>query len=423
VSGFARLGRAGVLLAVVASAACVSGPSTPAVVSPSVSAVPTSTASPEPTGSIAAPSPSVIASPQATPDRSAPVVRANALGRLTGNWIFVGKQVPYAYHISAEVQIWAIPLDGGAPRLAFAYDVSTGGAPEAIFDNFPYLRRQFSPDGTRMVVSAGGQLVVVDLPTGRVTPLGTQGYFPSWSKDGSRIAFVFYLPVDQVVPPEEAIGVIPATGGPVTQLAKVGYSRQSVEWSPNGSLIMVAEPGRTTIIDAANGSVIRVIPGTASLGSSFAHWRSAASQIVLAAGNCDQTTMKLITLGDASEPYVTQLDTGKRCPELSIKDPRWNPARATELLYVATRAEQGRMPSEYRAHVLDTFSGRDFALPFDVYEATWTWDGERIAYVTANEQRGFGDSVALADRDGTGSRTLMGATGEDFFFSVASLSY
>jgi Tol biopolymer transport system component len=256
-----------------------------------------------------------------------------------------------------------------------------------------------------------------------VTPLGTQGYFPAWSKDGSRIAFVFYLPVDQVVPPEEAIGVIPATGGPVTQLANVGYSRQSVEWSPSGSLMMVAEPGRTTIIDAANGRVIRVIPEIASSGSSFAHWRSAASQIVVSTGTCDGTTTKLITLADASEPYVTQLDTGKRCPELSIHDPRWSPARATELLYVATRAEQGRMPSEYRAHVLDTYSGTDMALPFDVYEATWTWDGERIAFVTAKEQRGFGDALALAGRDGTGSRILMRAAGDDFFFSVASLSY
>jgi hypothetical protein len=351
------------------------------------------------------------------------VVRTKALGRLTGNWIFVGKQVPYAHNISAEVQIWAIPLDGGTPKLAFGYDVGLGGVPEAIFDNTPYLRRQFSPDGTRIVVSVRGELVVVDLPTGRVTSLGAQGYFPAWSKDGSRIAFVFYLPVDQVVPPEEAIGVIPATGGPVTQLAKVGYSRQSVEWSPSGSMMMVAETDRTTIIDAANGNVIRVIPEIASIGSSFAHWRSTTPQVVLAAGSCDRTTTKLVTMSDASEPFVIQLDTGKRCPELSIGDPRWNPARATELLYLATRAEPGRMPSEYRAHVLDTFSGTDIALPFNAYEATWTWDGAQIAYIARGADISYGSAVRLWRRDGSGERDVLKAGAGEAFFSLASLSY
>jgi hypothetical protein len=369
-----------------------------------------------------APSPSATASPRATPDPDAPWVRANALGRLTGDWIFVGKQVPYPQNIWAEVQIWAVPLDGGAPRLAFAYDVSNGGIPEAIFDNTPYLRRQFSPDGTRMVVSVGGQLVTVDLPTGRVTRLGVQGFYPAWSKDGSRIAFVYYLPVDQVVPPEEAIGVIPANGGSVTRVAKVGYSRRSVEWSPTGTMMLVADSTRMTIVDAANGNVLRSIPEVASTGSSFAHWRSPASQIVLATGSCDASTTKLFTMGDASEPYVGQLDSGTGCPELSINDPRWNPAGAHEILYVTTRAEPGRMPVEYRAHVLNTYYGTDLTLPFDAYEATWTWDGERIAYLTANAQRGFGDSLAIAGRDGTRSRTLLKAP-EGFFFSVASLRY
>ena len=401
--------------------ACTGAPSA-ATVAPTPLSSATAAPSPEPATPSALPSPSSTASARPTPDPAAPTVRANALGTLTGDWIFVGKQVPYAHNIWSEVQIWAVPLAGGAPRLAFAYDVSNGGVPEAIFDNTPYLRRQFSPDGTRMVVSVGGQLVTVDLRSGRVTSLGVQGFYPAWSKDGSRIAFLYYLPVDQVVPPEEAIGVVPASGGAVTQVAKVGYSRQSVEWSPTGTMMLVAEPARTTIVDAANGNVIRSIPDIASTGSSFAHWRQTASQIVLATGSCDAATVKLFTAGDASEPYVGQLETGKRCPELSINDPRWNPASAYEILYVATRAEPGRMPAEYRAHVLNTYYGTDVTLPFDAYEATWTWDGMRIAYVTANTQRGFGDTLAIAGRDGTGSRTLLKAP-EGFFFSVASLSY
>ena len=422
-----RLGAAGVLCVAVMTVACTGAPSAATATPASVSS-PTATTSAEPASPSATSSPSATPSPSpitsAGPDPAAPAVRANALGTLTGDWIFVGKQVPYPQNIWAEVQIWAVPLAGGAPRLAFAYDVSNGGIPEAIFDNTPYLRRQFSPDGTRVVVSVGGQLVTVDLRTGRVTSLGVQGYYPAWSKDGSRIAFIYYLPVDQVVPPEEAIGVIPAGGGAVTQVAKVGYSRQSVEWSPTGTMMLVAEPARTTIVDASNGNVIRSIPEVASFGSSFAHWRSSASQIVLATGTCDgAATMKLFTAADASEPYVGQLDTGKRCPQLPINDPRWSPASAYEILYVATRAEPGQMPVEYRVHVLNTYYGTDVTLPFDAYEATWTWDGKRIAYVTANPPRGFGDTLAIAGRDGTGFRTLLKAGADEFFFSLASLSY
>src|SRR5438093_4531605 len=284
------------------------------------------------------PSPNVIVEPERTPGASPsgspeltsspdPVpadynIRAYPLGRLSGNWIFVGKQVRRTDAVyRSQNQIWAVPLDGRPAKLAFTYDVATAGSPEAIFDNTPYLRRQFSPDGTRLVISIAAQLVVVDLVSGRVTFLGTSGYFPAWSKDGSRIAFVSYLPFAGFVPLEHGIFVVPLTGGAVTQLAKVGYSTQSVEWSPDGSMVIVAEPESTVIVVAANGNVVRLLTEIASYRSSFAHWRSAAPEIALATGTCDGATAQLVGLGNFSEAEHTLLDTGERCPELSIRDP------------------------------------------------------------------------------------------------------
>src|SRR5438093_2634226 len=420
----AGLGFAVALAIIGAAVSCTEGPgsASPPLQSPSPS--PSSNATVEPEATPAASpsgSPEVTSSPDPVPaDYN---IRAYPLGRLSGNWIFVGKQVrrtDAAYR--SQNQIWAVPLDGGPAKLAFTYDVGTAGIPEAIFDNTPYLRRQFSPDARRMVISIAGQLVVVDLVSGRVTFLGTSGYFPAWSKDGSHIAFVFYLPVDQVVPPEEAIGVIPAGGGPVTQLAKVGYSGRSVEWSPDGSMAIVAQMDRTVIVAAGTGKVLRELT-QAPYEHAFAHWRTTSPQIAFITARCDEATTKIIGLDDPMLPERMLLDTQAQCPALSIRDPRWNPAKASELLYVATRAEPGRMPHEYRAHLLDVVSGRDTVLPFDAYEATWTWDGERIAYLTANVQLGFGDSVNVSRRDGSGSRNLLTATGDDFFFSVASVNY
>ncbi len=423
---------------IVATAAC--GPE-PAAVSPdrAPSSTPTTTftLSPTPTN---APEPSVNpspiqeppANPSPAPDPPAPPlrapdpagrVRANALGRLSGNWVFVGKQVPYPHNIWAEVQVWAIPLAAGVPRVAFAYDVSLGGVPEAIFDNAPYLRRQFSPDGTRVVVSVNGGLVVVDLTSGQVQPLGVSGYFPSWSKDGSRIAYLFYLPVDQVVPPEEAIFVVAASGGPAKEIARVGYRRQSVEWSPDGSMLLVAQPDGMAIVDAANGKVVRRLTEVASYGSSFAQWTLGTPQITIASGDCDQTTTKLVGLDDVTAPVRTLLDTDERCPTLTVQDPRWNPASPRELLYVATRAQPGAMPHDYRAHLFDIRSGRDTTLPLSAYEATWTWDGAKIVYIAKSATGFYGDAVRLWPRDGSDERVLVTAGANEFFFSLASLSY
>ncbi len=198
---------------------------------PAPSASPTTRAESTPTVTPAfsvspLPSPSAIA--QATG------VRTNALGRLTGNWLFVGKQVPDAHNIRAEVQVWAIPLDGGLARFAFGYDVPLGGVPEAIFDDTAYLRRQFSPDGTRVVVSVHGQLVVVDLVSGRTNALGVSGYFPSWSKDGSRIAFLSRRRSETSFLRRTRSRRSRPAVGPVRQIAVVGYARHSVEWSPDG---------------------------------------------------------------------------------------------------------------------------------------------------------------------------------------------
>jgi WD40 repeat protein len=300
--------------------------------------------------------------------------------------------------------------------------VSLGGIPEAIFDNTPYLRRQFSPDGTRVVVSVSGQLVVVDLVTGQTKPLGVNGFLPSWSKDGSRIAFLFNTPVGTVVPPEGAIGVVPSGGGPVKQMAVVGYARQSVEWSPDGSTLMLALPDAIAIVDAASGRVIRRIDEIADAGSSFAHWRAKTPQLVISVTGCERATSRVIALDGVTSAPRTLVDTGERCASLTLRDPRWNPID-DEILYVSARAKAGSPPNEYRTHVVDAISGKDTVLPLLAWEATWTWDGAQIAYIARGADISYGSAVRLWRRDGGGEREVLKAGAAEGFFSLASLSY
>lgn len=406
------------VVAAIALVSCVTPPAGSAV-SPTPS---TATTSANPTAREPTPTASSVAlpSPSAAPQSTG--VRANPLGRLTGNWLFVGKQVPDEHNIRAEVQIWAIPLDGGTPKFAFGYQASLGGAPEAIFDNTPYLRRQFSPDGTRVVVSVDAKLVVVDLVTGQSRALGVSGFLPSWSKDGSKIAFLFETPVGNVVPPEDAIGVIPAAGGPVRQVAVVGYARHSVEWSPDGSMFMLAQPDGIAIVDIASARILRRIAEVAEAGSSFVHWRAKIPQLAVSVTGCEQATTRMIALDSAVGALSTVLDTGERCAALNIRDPRWSPV-ADELLFVTARATPGVESSDYRTHIVDLASGKDTLLPLAAYEATWTWDGAQIAYIARGGNRTYGNSVRLWRRDGRGEQELLTATGSDLFFSIASLSY
>lgn len=411
--------------AVWAVAACT--PEPVGVPSPSASAPPSvqPTASSSPASPTAEPTPTVGPSPTAEiPGTS---IRAPGLGQLTGNWIFAGKLVPNRLGTAAEAQVWAIPLDGGQPKLAVGFPVPTAGIPEAIFDNQPYLRRQFSPDGRRMVVNAYGELAIVDLVSGRITRLGVSGFFPAWSKDGSRIAFLHFLPVGQYVPPDLAIAVMPAAGGTATDLMNVGGERQSVEWSPDGSMLVVSQPEHAVILDASNGRVVRTFSARASYSAGFAHWRSSTPQIALAAAACQEgstASTSIVSLERATAPERVLVDSHAPCPTVVFHDPRWNPANGNELLYVTTRSAPGVMPEEYRPHVLDVASGKDTALPItDAYEATWTWDGAQIAYVTATPGPGTGNALRLWRRDGSAKRELLQATGNDRIFSVASVSY
>lgn len=357
-------------------------------------------------------------------------LRVNPLGPLRGNWVFAAKLTQASMWGSLEV--WAIPLDGGSPLLAFSYPVPTGGIPEAIFDNAPYLRRQFSPDGARVVVSVNGELVVVDLASAQSRRLGVSGYYPSWSKDGSRIAFLWPLPVGNFVPPDNAIWVVPSGGGAVREIAQIGQSRQAAEWSPDGSLLALEleDKGerRVAIFDAATGQLVRRIdrPPSAGVTGSFAHWRSAQPQLALAMAREDEWTITLLETATASERVVLktarQPDTSPcRCPQDPLPhDPRWNPVASQELLYSLDLGD-ANVPASTR--ILDVSTGREIVLPITAGDATWTWDGRQVVYL-ARGGLSRGTAVRVWDRDRGGERELL-ARGSDaeVFTGIASLGY
>jgi hypothetical protein len=343
-------------------------------------------------------------------------VRAKPLGELTGNWIFAAKQV---FDLpQPEVQIWAVPIAGGAPQLAVSYDVPSGGAPEAPIDNAPYLRRMFSPDGRRMVVSVNGGLVVLDLVAGSARSIGATGVFPSWSRDGSRIAFQIPVPRPDAIGPDLEVAVVLAEGGTVRRIAALDHAGQSVEWSSDGTFLIVPQQVGIALVDVASGRTVRMLSVFAGPAPSFAHWRAGAPELAVALFGCVDSK-SLVGLDRAEAPIRTLVQSperGERC--LVVHDPRWNPV-ANELLYLA--APMSELCCQ--VHVLDVPSGNDAVLPVEAYQATWSADGAEIVYATPARGLAIDSAVRVWPRDGRSARELLVARGYERFASIASVAY
>ena len=397
--------------------ACTAGPSG----RPSPSEAASSSTSRGPTVAVTS-TPAPTASPSPTAE-SLPNVHTTALGEVTGNWLFYDVQIPRPERNGVEVQIVAVPAGGGAATTVVAFD---GGQKEGG------LRRQFSPDGRRMVLSINGQLVVIDLVTGQAKPLGVQGIYPSWSRDGSQIAFAFINP--EPSHPGYAfpvIGVMPAAGGSPRALASVQSDAHSVEWSPDGSQIFVYYPplgpcicvGAHVTMEVASG---RIGP-TQIAWASGAHWRVGSPELAVLIQTCGQLAedQKIVGIDVRTGRERTLVDVTDQCTEVELRDPRWNPAVANELLYVAIghRGTAGAATDDFEAHVVNISTGQNTRLPISAYEATWTWDGSAVAYVAKTPGSSYGSALRVWKRDGSGETELRRATGAEAFFSIASVNY
>lgn len=90
--------------------------------------------------------------------------------------------IPFTVNVEAEI----------GPRVHFNYRVDDGDTVNARLIRYPAL----SPDGKRVAFTAFSKLYVMDLAGGTPKKLTTNGdgeFMPTWSPDGSRIAYVTWL--------------------------------------------------------------------------------------------------------------------------------------------------------------------------------------------------------------------------------------
>jgi Tol biopolymer transport system component len=215
------------------------------------------------------------------------------------------------------LELWVMNPDGSNER-RLAEGLDTGG------EWTPY---SWSPDGNRLVTSGYlrgvdpenngvGGIYVVEIETGessKIIDTDNSDLWPSWSPDGSRIAFV------QSATSEFELYVVDIDGSNLTRLAE-GYDMQShLRWTSDGSNVIVAafqdDEQHILSIDVDSNTVLRLgsakgsAPALSPDGTKLAFWTSEPGNPELWVMNPDGSSPKVVSAPFAGEDGSIQ-DSG-----------------------------------------------------------------------------------------------------------------
>jgi Tol biopolymer transport system component len=164
----------------------------------------------------------------------------------------------------------------------------------------------WSPDGTKLAYTSGGDILVIVLASSSTTNLTSSGATdssPAWSPDGTKIAYAS----------GGDILVVPAAGGTAQNLTNSGATESAPSWSNDSAKIAYASGGDIWSMPATGGPPLTQLTAN-SFAESSPLWSPDGAQIAFTrdtSGNLDIWSMPA-----AGGPPLTQLTTHSAIDQL-----------------------------------------------------------------------------------------------------------
>jgi len=232
-------------------------------------------------------------------DGSAPrTLLATSLPEFAPTWSPAGDQFAYVTRRNGTDELWVRSTQGNWDR------------PVVTAKDFPTLEALlspvFSPDGSRiaytaLLAGAGRRRILAISPAGGGTPtIIADGYAPSWSPDGSQIAFLW-------IKPDGSIPVATVSVGSDRTPQEIGVPGVNApEWSPSGKWIAVSTFTGVTLV-SPDGKDMRLLP---TLNAPALAWSKDSRTIYGLAYNGDPPALKALEVASGAVRTLAEYHIG-----------------------------------------------------------------------------------------------------------------